>query len=126
MQEPWAGMTSVEVAIGVVTEDMRLPMPDTLPWLQSLVAACWSTNPEERPTFEAMSAEIGAGAGLVTEFKARPHGSTKNSKTSASTSADHKSASSLEGQPRNYHNPNEISDDSTYQPVTAARVHKNI
>ena len=36
-QEPWAGMTSVEVAIGVVTEGKRLPLPNTLEWLQHLI-----------------------------------------------------------------------------------------
>jgi len=85
-QEPWAGMTSVEVAIGVVTEGKRLPLPDTLEWLQGLITTCWSTSPEERPTFEDMCDIIGTEAGFITEPKNRINSpSPKNSTTSAST-----------------------------------------
>jgi len=36
-KEPWAGVAPVEVAIGVVTEGMRLPKVDTLPWIEETI-----------------------------------------------------------------------------------------
>jgi len=124
-QEPWAGMTSVEVAIGVVTEGKRLPLPNTLQWLQHLIATCWSSNPEERPTFENMCNVIGTEAGLITEYKSRiVSSSPKNSGTS--TSAGDKSAASLEKDAKNSKTEVEQRDDSTtYQAVMMSNININ-
>jgi len=82
-QEPWQGISAVEAAIKIVTEGKRLDMPDTLPWLQSIMADCWMTEPENRPTFGDISAHIGKEAGIITDARERViNTSAQNSGTS--------------------------------------------
>jgi len=121
-QEPWVGMTSVEVAIGVVTEGKRLPLPDTLEWLQHLIETCWSTSPEERPTFEYMCDVIGIGAGFITELKSQTNSpSPKNSETSTSTGE--KSAASPENDIKTPKiEAEQRAESTTYQPVMMSNV----
>jgi len=114
MQEPWAGMTAVEVAIGVVTEGKRLPIPDTLPWLQEIIASCWSSSPEDRPTFGNMCNVIGTEGGFIVEQKSRNYQSSPHN-SKASTSVDEESALSTEADA----NKTKAQYESPYTSVTA-------
>eukprot|EP00698_Gefionella_okellyi_P003807 TRINITY_DN13538_c0_g1_i1.p1 TRINITY_DN13538_c0_g1~~TRINITY_DN13538_c0_g1_i1.p1 ORF type:complete len:363 (-),score=62.01 TRINITY_DN13538_c0_g1_i1:63-1151(-) len=49
---PYAGMDPVQVALAVVNQNMRPPIPSTCPPAMSqLMQRCWQTTPEYRPSF---------------------------------------------------------------------------
>ncbi|CAM6106661.1 unnamed protein product [Calypogeia fissa] len=49
---PYAGLTPLQAAIGVVQRNLRPTMPETAPpKLTALAEACWHQDPEQRPEF---------------------------------------------------------------------------
>ncbi|XP_065590745.1 tyrosine-protein kinase FRK [Cyrtonyx montezumae] len=55
---PYAGMTGHQV-IQMLDKGYRLPQPETCPKaLYELMLKCWSTEPSERPTFEALYCQL--------------------------------------------------------------------
>ena len=58
---PFDGMAPTTVATKVAMEGLRLPVPPQAPMrLLRLIARCWSEDPEQRPSFEAVVTELGA------------------------------------------------------------------
>eukprot|EP00850_Spirogloea_muscicola_P001579 SM000006S19344 [mRNA] locus=s6:214523:219235:+ [translate_table: standard] len=54
---PYAGLTPLQAAIGVVQRQLRPVMPTTAPpKLKELAQRCWSTNPADRPEFDEILA----------------------------------------------------------------------
>jgi len=51
-QCPFAELTPIQTAMGVLNHGLRPPMPDWPPArFQALVRRCWDTNPAARPDF---------------------------------------------------------------------------
>jgi hypothetical protein len=56
---PFAGLTTAEVAIGIVKNDLRLHRPECCPsTLYSLMQRCWQIEPSERPSFNQIAVEL--------------------------------------------------------------------
>ncbi|XP_002972276.2 serine/threonine-protein kinase CTR1 [Selaginella moellendorffii] len=52
LQQPWAGMNSMQVIGAVGYLNQRLPIPDHIePGIIALMQACWSSDPKARPSF---------------------------------------------------------------------------
>jgi len=83
LQEPWAELNTVEAAILIVTQNARLPLPETSEWLKSLMELCWKKNPEERPTFENMCELIARESGITNDFDKRCRNQTPQTSTSS-------------------------------------------
>mmetsp|Transcript_10874 Transcript_10874/g.26763 ORF Transcript_10874/g.26763 Transcript_10874/m.26763 type:complete len:165 (+) Transcript_10874:3-497(+) len=67
---PYAGMTAVQAAVGVVNSGLRPDLPaDTPPDLASLIRACWAPVPDQRPGFEEI---CGALQGMLGPDMAPP------------------------------------------------------
>jgi hypothetical protein len=57
-KEPWFTKTNVEVREAVLGGE-RLPQPKNCPGeLYKLMLACWRENPDERPTFRTILADL--------------------------------------------------------------------
>jgi len=53
--DPYPGETPMDVAIRVVRDGYQHPVPNHCPQvLAEVLSACWSRNPEDRPTFQAI------------------------------------------------------------------------
>ena len=77
--QPYAGMSPLQAAVGVMHRGLRPPVPPgTQPALAAIMVACWQAGPEVRPDFSALVAQLealvahgdgggdgGAGAGGV-------------------------------------------------------------
>lgn len=56
---PYAGMTAVQAAMGVVNHGLRPTIPeDTPPDVAALIKACWAAVPDQRPCFVDIAAAL--------------------------------------------------------------------
>jgi hypothetical protein len=56
---PYADMTPLQAAVGVVQKGLRPPVPPTCPPpLAELMRACWARDPAARPSFEALKGQL--------------------------------------------------------------------
>ncbi|XP_039296989.1 signaling mucin HKR1 isoform X2 [Nilaparvata lugens] len=54
-QDPWMGLNGTQILRKIDREGERLPRPDTCPpRLYDMLLQCWSKNPADRPTFDAL------------------------------------------------------------------------
>ena len=52
-------MNAMEVGKRVVTEGLRLPLPNTTPpILMRMIQSCWEEVPEQRPTFRQIIEDL--------------------------------------------------------------------
>lgn len=52
---PYAGMTPLQAAVGVVQKGLRPPIPQGTPsGLAEIMEACWEANPDARPSFSQL------------------------------------------------------------------------
>ena len=50
---PYDGLSQIQAALGVLNNNLRPNMPRNCPpMLKHLMRACWSTLPDQRPSFE--------------------------------------------------------------------------
>ncbi|KAI0498951.1 hypothetical protein KFK09_019849 [Dendrobium nobile] len=55
MQQPWKGLSPVQVVGAVAFQNRRLTIPqDMSPPLAALVESCWADDPRQRPTFSSI------------------------------------------------------------------------
>jgi len=52
LEEPFADKSLLEVAVGVTTSNLRLPIQGVRSEPAQLMEACWKNDPEKRPTFQ--------------------------------------------------------------------------
>ena len=53
---PYADMTPLQAAVGVVQKGLRPPIPPSCPPpLSDVMRLCWQRDPEVRPSFELVS-----------------------------------------------------------------------
>ncbi|KAK9820247.1 hypothetical protein WJX72_007981 [[Myrmecia] bisecta] len=58
---PYADMTPLQAAVGVVQKGLRPVIPSTCPApLADIMRECWARNPADRPTFEALKTRLEA------------------------------------------------------------------
>ncbi|KAI9906565.1 hypothetical protein PsorP6_003719 [Peronosclerospora sorghi] len=54
-QCPYEGLTQIQAALGVLNNNLRPKVPEKCPFLfKELMTLCWVSDPEERPSFEAI------------------------------------------------------------------------
>jgi len=52
---PYAGMDTVQIAVGVTTHGLRPPIAQHWPgYLQDLIKVCWHEDPTQRPSFHSI------------------------------------------------------------------------
>ncbi|GFR43810.1 hypothetical protein Agub_g4935, partial [Astrephomene gubernaculifera] len=57
---PYAGMTPVQAAVGVVNNGLRPELPrGTPPAVADLIRSCWAAVPEQRPSFTQIEVQVG-------------------------------------------------------------------
>lgn len=60
-QVPYSAMTPLQAAVGVVQKGLRPEIPPTCPpAIAELMRACWTRNPQDRPTFEVLKQRVEA------------------------------------------------------------------
>ena len=56
---PYADMSPLQAAVGVVQKGLRPPIPSDCPTvLADVMRQCWAKNPNDRPTFEALKVQL--------------------------------------------------------------------
>ena len=56
---PFTGLNGVQVSIQVTTNGLRPQLPEDIdPDMGRLIQACWDKNPEARPSFTEIVAEL--------------------------------------------------------------------
>lgn len=79
-QVPYSAMTPLQAAVGVVQKGLRPEIPPTCPpAIADLMRACWTRNPQDRPTFEALKQQVeGLFEASVAADKAGPSSAAGN------------------------------------------------
>ncbi|KAL0055614.1 hypothetical protein WJX82_002414 [Trebouxia sp. C0006] len=63
-QAAFAGLSKVQIMVGVVSSGLRPVFPLHCPaWYSSLAAACWMQSADSRPSFAALCARLQSEAG---------------------------------------------------------------
>lgn len=58
-ETPYGDLDTINVAMKVVNEGLRLSIPKNVPpFIRSLMKECWETNPSQRPTFSDICAKV--------------------------------------------------------------------
>ncbi|PRP87903.1 putative LRR receptor-like serine/threonine-protein kinase [Planoprotostelium fungivorum] len=53
VEEPWAGLSGFDAAVGVIQRGDRMRIPETCDYaLADLIQQCWHVDPEQRPDFK--------------------------------------------------------------------------
>lgn len=81
---PYADLTPAQVAIQVVTEDLRPSQPKDCPDdVYELMESCWERDPSERPTFAAIGSELSS---ILANIKKKKKQRRKEESSSSSSS----------------------------------------
>jgi tRNA A-37 threonylcarbamoyl transferase component Bud32 len=84
-QLPYADLTPAQVAIQVVTADLRPQQPDGCPDdVYALMERCWKQDAIERPTFAEIGSELRSIAGQLKKKKSAPVEAASSSSSSSS------------------------------------------
>ncbi|KAK9805926.1 hypothetical protein WJX73_005723 [Symbiochloris irregularis] len=81
---PYGELTKMQVLYGVVTEGLCPVFPTGAPaWFSRLASRCWAQQPDHRPTFAEIAADLGSKVGKLAELRARRHSSGGSSASTA-------------------------------------------
>ncbi|KAJ5068734.1 serine/threonine-protein kinase sty46-like isoform x1 [Anaeramoeba ignava] len=66
---PYDRLNPIQVAVGVLNEDLRPTLPDNVPKsLSDLIQACWDKNPVSRPSFKQIIQILNSGTILFPSY----------------------------------------------------------